>query len=457
MSDHPAASTLPPAASVSSILRLAVPSSAVFLLATVIQVFLIRFAAGLGPDAVAAVSTGARLYNVFLAAAAGVNAGALALIANAWGAGRRSEANRLLSLSVALGSAVGGALMLATWAGAPALVSIFDLDPGAHRESVGYVRWLALFYVPMACYFVLVSGLRAAGDVRTPVVFAVIGNLLSIALAWHFTNAGIFGAAPNVHSIAIGLGLGNLVATAMALALWWQRRLLLVPEPPDGRIGLRLRALWQVGYPAALEQGLLQIGVIAFLWVVAHYGTAAYTAYGVGITLLSLAMVVGFGFSIAVSVLVGQQIGAGAPQHARAVAQRALVVTLAVLSLPALGIAINARSVALWLTGDAEIAAHTVQVIYAFSAAMPMLAVEFCLGGALRGAGDTRFPMINVIVGLIVVRFGLALLFLHWHLAVGWIYATLIADFAVKNVLLIWRFRSNRWMKLLPSHKQTQV
>jgi Na+-driven multidrug efflux pump len=38
---------------------------------------------------------------------------------------------------------------------------------------------------------------------------------------------------------------------------------------------------------------------------------------------------------------------------------------------------------------------------------------------------------------------------------VNWIYATLIADYAVKNALLVWRFRSGRWMKLLPAGHQT--
>ena len=83
-------------------------------------------------------------------------------------------------------------------------------------------------------------------------------------------------------------------------------------------------------------------------------------------------------------------------------------------------------------------------VIYSFTAILPMLAVEFCLGGALRGAGDTRFPLLNVIMGLIVVRFGLALVLDRFGFPVGWIYA-------VKNVLLVWRFRSDRWMKLLPA------
>ena len=443
------------AVSTAAILALALPSGTMFLLATLVGIAMIRFAAALGPDAVAAVSAGARLYNVFIALAAGINAGALALIANAWGAGRRVEAERYLALSLAVAALLGAAVTLLTWFGAGPLLGLFGLDPGAHTASVSYTRWLALFYAPIALYLVLASGLRAAGDARTPMLISLLGNGVSLWLAWRWSVAPPFGLQPHVRYIALGLGLGNVAGAVAALALWRAGRLALAPVRPDADSRQRLKSLWQVGYPAALEQGLLQFGIIAFLWVVAQYGTAAFTAYGTSISLLSLAMVIGFGFSVAVSVLVGQQLGAGSPANARLVALRALRVTVVTLSVPGLILACYAHPIALWLTGDEGIAAHAVPILYAFTLSLPMLAVEFCLGGALRGAGDTRFPLLNVLAGLIVVRFGLALLFYHWGLGVNWIYATLIADYAVKNTLLVWRFRSDRWMKLLPAGHQT--
>jgi len=214
---------------------------------------------------------------------------------------------------------------------------------------------------------------------------------------------------------------------------------------------MRLRMLWQLGYPAALEQGLLQIGLIAFLWLVAKHGSAAFAAYGAGISLLSLAMVIGFGFSVACSVLVGQQIGAGNLDGARRVVMRTLRVALAVMTVPALLLAWYARPVALWLTGDAEIAAHTVQVFYVFTVALPLIGAEFCIGGALRGAGDTRFPLLVVLAGMFLVRFCLALVLHLLGFSVGWLYVTLIADFAVKVWLLWHRLRGDRWMKLAPA------
>lgn len=436
--------------SIAAILALALPSSAVFLVGTLVAVMMIRFAAGLGPDAVAAVSAGTRLYNVFFACAAGINAGALALIANAWGRGQPAEAEQYFTVSLAIALMLGAAVTLFTWLGADWLIGRFALDAAAHASAVAYIRWLSLFYPLIAASLVFGSGLRATGDARTPMVVALLVSVASALLAWRWSVAPPFGHAPHVRFIALGMGLGNVAGFALTVAWWCSGRLRLDVPLPDRRYRERLRALWHIGYPAALEQALLQVGVIAFLWVVAHYGTAAFAAYGSSVSLLSLAMVIGFGFSIAVSVLVAQQLGAGSVANARRAARRALGATVLMLSAPGLLLAWFAHPVALWLTGDAEIAAHMVPIIYAFTVTLPLLAVEFCLGGALRGAGDTRFPVLNVLAGLVFVRFGLALLLWQLEFAVEWIYATLIADYAVKSVLLVRRFRSSRWIKLSP-------
>jgi Na+-driven multidrug efflux pump len=79
----------------------------------------------------------------------------------------------------------------------------------------------------------------------------------------------------------------------------------------------------------------------------------------------------------------------------------------------------------------------------------PLMAIEFSLGGALRGAGDTRFPFFAVLAGLVGVRCMLAALFAWAGLRVEWIFAALIGDYVVKASILVWRFRSGGWQGTL--------
>jgi Na+-driven multidrug efflux pump len=73
------------------------------------------------------------------------------------------------------------------------------------------------------------------------------------------------------------------------------------------------------------------------------------------------------------------------------------------------------------------------------------MAVEYALAGALRGAGDTRFPFYAVLAGLLGVRCALAALFAGLGLRVEWIFAALIGDYVVKASMLVARFRTDGW------------
>ena len=66
------------------------------------------------------------------------------------------------------------------------------------------------------------------------------------------------------------------------------------------------------------------------------------------------------------------------------------------------------------------------------------------------GAGDTRFPLMTSFLGLIGMRCGLATLFVLLHLPVVWVYSSIIGDYMLKGSLLIWRFQSGRWKRVLP-------
>jgi Na+-driven multidrug efflux pump len=100
------------------------------------------------------------------------------------------------------------------------------------------------------------------------------------------------------------------------------------------------------------------------------------------------------------------------------------------------------------MISDPEVVRLTVVFIYCLGGCQPLMATEFTLGGALRGAGDTRFPLIVVLVGLVGVRVTLSAVFAWLRLPVEWIFAALIADYVVKAAMLSWRFRSGRWKTL---------
>jgi len=104
-----------------------------------------------------------------------------------------------------------------------------------------------------------------------------------------------------------------------------------------------------------------------------------------------------------------------------------------------------AQPIARFLINDPEVVRLTVVFIYVLGSVQALMAIEFSLSGALRGAGDTRFPLLTVACGLFGVRILLAAIFAWRGFRVEWVFAALIGDYIVKAALLTWRFRSGRW------------
>ena len=184
-----------------------------------------------------------------------------------------------------------------------------------------------------------------------------------------------------------------------------------------------------------------------FLRVVAGFGTEPVAAYMIGVRILSFSFVPGLGFSTAASTLVGQHLGAGDARLAVRSGWRATAAAVGVMAGAGLVIVGVAPIVASWFgaTGQQTVAL-TVTFIYILGAAQPLMAVEYALGGALRGAGDTRFPLFAILTGLFVFRLGGAALVTGvFGGGVVAVWCCLLADYTVKALLLSWRFASGRW------------
>jgi Na+-driven multidrug efflux pump len=121
-----------------------------------------------------------------------------------------------------------------------------------------------------------------------------------------------------------------------------------------------------------------------------------------------------------------------------------------------------------WLTalflGDAtrETAALTVPLLKVVAISMPSLALSMILTGALRGAGDTRWPLLFTLIGFLGVRIPGAYLLAWEAIPLPWSDVTLpgfgwgvmgawyamVADVVLRSILVAWRFRHGGWKRI---------
>ncbi|HEX3951886.1 MAG TPA: MATE family efflux transporter [Steroidobacteraceae bacterium] len=435
----------------STIWQLAVPSIMSNLMFSMVAMVQTKFVGGLGAPAVAAVGAGQRVFFALQALLMAIGVGTTALVARSWGAGQREEASRITSASLMLGALVGLVLMVFGMLFSQQIAGVFGLDEHSTQLASRNIFWLAAFIIGFAIDIILSSALRAAGNAWTPLLFGLAVNLVNLPLLYAFILGNWGAPQMGAAGAPFASGLSFVLCGAVLVFLWTRQKLTIKFHPGDVFNRLRYQRLLHIGYPVALEQLVLQFGFFLFMSLIGHhYGTEAFAAYNVGTNMLNAAMVVGSGFSIAGATLVGQHLGAGDVEGAARSGWRACSMAIGAMSLIGFLICFNAAALARFFLGSDEIAVlRTTEFTYIMGAMLPLLGVDMAIGGSLRGAGDTRFPLITSFLGLIGVRCALAATFAFFHLPVMWVYSSIIGDYMLKGSMLIWRFKSGHWKHAL--------
>ena len=414
-----------------------------------VGIIAIKAVGTLGAEAVAAVGTGQRMVWVFQALVMAVMTGTTALVARAVGSKDMIEAAHVTRLAIGVSLLVSLFTTLLIVLFAEQMIGIFSLDPVAHELAVTYLSISILFIPFMTFGMVIGASLRAAGDVKTPMYIGIFTNIIAIYLLLGLVNGQYGMPKLGIVGAAIAMGISFTVGTAIQLYLWLANKLIIPVGTKGSFTKKRFQQLVSVSYPAGVESFVFQFGMLSFFWIVAMYGTKQVAAYNIGVNILMFSFILGNGFSVAAATLSGQFLGASNPDAAYKSGYQAAGMTMLAMSLSGLLLAFFAEPIAWFFIQDEEVVKYAVIFVWIFAMSQPFMALEFSLGSTLRGAGDTRSPLVITIIGLLFIRVPLAFLLYYLEMPVQWIFATLIIDYIVKGTLLILRYRSRRWMRVL--------
>jgi putative MATE family efflux protein len=194
---------------------------------------------------------------------------------------------------------------------------------------------------------------------------------------------------------------------------------------------------------------MMQFAQVSLALILAHIGTAAYAAHQVGIRIAAMSFLPGWGFSVAATTLVGQELGAGRPDRARQVTYLSYGLTLAVMTTMGLMLFAFSESILRLFTTDADVIRLGALVVRIDGLLQPLIATSFVFAGALRGAGDTRTTLaitIGSIWGLrLITAYTLAIAF---NLGLLGVWLAIGLDFASRALLFWLRFRGGQWATL---------
>jgi putative MATE family efflux protein len=434
----------------SEIVSLAWPAILANLTYTVVSLIDMAMVGTLGPAAVAAVGLGGLFLWMAYSAMSSVSVGTTALVARFKGAGRNKVKNQVISQSILLVGILSIFITLAGLTLSERIIGLMGAEPEVKRLGGTYLRTIFLSSIFSFVAFVSESGLRGAGDTRTPMKIDLTINGVNIFLDYllifgkfGFPRLDVFGAAV---ASAVAFTIGGLLHLAVLLSGRYSVKLDLDLMRPNFDI---IRRLLRIGVPASLERLVMSGSFTLYTGIIVAFGTLPLAATQIGIRIEAFSFMPGLGFSVAAAALVGQSLGAGERDRAYSMGWRTTKIALLFMGGVGVMMFLFAPSIVKFFSVDPEVLSLGTLYIRIVSVLQPAQAILFVLAGGLDGAGDTRWVLYTTVLGLWFVRLPLAyLLGITLGLGVVAAWLAMAVDVLLRSVILSRRYRSRSWMEI---------
>ncbi len=316
----------------------------------------------------------------------------------------------------------------------------------------------------MLSAMVLNSAFRGYGDTKAPMlnnlamnVINVVGNFLLIYPTRQITFLGLtftmpgagWGVAGAAAATAIGMAFAGFMAFRVAFKKSNPFRIELKGRDslkPDKEL---IGQIFRISFPAMLERICMSSSGIFVNSSVAMLGTANIAANSLTLSAESLSYMPAFAFQMAITTLVGQSLGAGKPQLAKKFVRVTMTLGVIIMCFTGVGLYIFAEPIIGVFTPDLEVIAIASTCLRVMALIQPPQLAAWVLGGALRGAGDTKSIFyitastnwgIRTLFSVLAIRvFHLTLLSTYW---------IMVVELMARLLLLYLRYRSGKWQTL---------
>jgi putative MATE family efflux protein len=366
-------------------------------LVSIVDIFIVG---GLGAAAIAATGLGQLLIFVVMTVFWGLATGATVVIAHLWGGGLHGEARKAAFVAALACAGMAVVASVLGWTYGDDLARYLGAKSDVLEFASGYIRLVFLCFAFTAGLNILSAIMHGIGNTRTPMEGIILVNILHVLIAypliygkWGLPAMGVKGAA---YAINISELCGFVYLLVQAIRMNY-----ITFGPPDFSLFQRI---WRIGYPVALERIAQQSGQLLYSKFIISFGTAAYAAHQIGLSIESLSFMPGAGMGIAASTLMGQALGARKIRRAKISHAEALRLAILVMAFMALLFFFFPHMLIALFTHDADVIEKGSVFLRLVAFAQIPLAISFVYAGSLRGTGDTHYVFLVTLFAMWGIR-----------------------------------------------------
>ena len=398
----------------------------------------------LGPAAIGAVALGNAVYYIPSLFGFGLLLGLDTLVAQAYGREDHEACHRWMAQGIYLALILTLPLMLLI-----ALLSLgygpCGIHPAVARPAASFLRIVNWGTLPLLVYGGTRRYLQGVGEVRVVMLTFVGANLVNWFGNWVLIYGKLGLPAMGVDGSALSTVLARIFMAASLLFFAWryerQRGHPLFEHwaAPDFAA---LRELVRLGAPVA-GQILMEVGAWNMATLAAGWLTPVELAsHQIVFNYAATTYMVPLGISSAAAVAVGHAVGAGDPARARRAGWLALLLGVGFMALAGTAFLLFPRALVALYTSDPQVLKAASSLLLLAAAFQIFDGAQTVLTGALRGLGETRFPMLANLIGYwpLGLPLGIFLCFvLHWGILGLWTGLTVALIIVASAMLRRWK------------------
>ena len=395
-----------------------------------------------GDASLAAVGVGYPVIFMFTSLFMGLSGGGTVVIAQFYGAGNMGRVRDAVdTVYTAFMASAIPITLLALGLVKPVLL-LMQVQADAWAESWLYLTVVSAGLVGAIGYNLNAGILGGLGNSRTTLLFLAISSVMNIVLDLVF----VLGLGMGVLGVALGTIISQAFSWLFGLFYINRRYPAIAIRPFCRRFDKALfRQIMGIGLPAGIQMSLVALGAMVVMSKINSFGKEFAAAYNVGSKLDSLAFLPVQSLSNAVTAFVGQNTGAKRPDRVRRGIRMTVAASVVWSAVMLVLIPLAPTLVGFFSDTPAVIHSGTVYL----RCIMPfyvLFSVMFCLNNAMRGAGDSLFPMLDVIFSLILVRVPAVYWFAD-HYGPDYMYYGVGVGWCVGFTLSVVYYLSGRWKR----------
>ena len=352
-------------------------------------------------EAFAAVGTVGPIINMLIGIFMGLASGAGVVISQYYGARRDQEVSDTVHTSMMMTFILAVIFTVLGIVIAPAMLHMMKTPENVFPESLMYLRIYFGGLVGLMVYNMGAGILRAVGDSQRPFYFLIVSAVINTVLDLVF----VLGFHMGVEGVALATVIAQLLSALLTLYVLMRAHSSIRVMFSQLKIHMdEMKKIIRVGIPAAIQMAITSFSNIFVQSYINFFGADCMSGWTAHAKIDQLILLPMQSLALSSTTFVGQNLGANLPDRAKKGIRISLLLSCVATVILMIPVLIFARPLVAFFNAKPEVVEYGAKLLIWMSPFYVLCCVNQIYAGALRGAGNSKAPMIIMLGSFVVFR-----------------------------------------------------